>query len=170
MHRLLQYILLFLAVVALQIFLFDNLQLSLYVHPFVYLAFVLLLPMEIKGYLLLLLALLVGATIDLFSGMPAVNTIATVFIAFCRPTVLRLFVGKDVLEDGGIPNVRKLGVGKFLRYAFVLILLHSFVFFVLETMTLTGFGYTALRIGISAVCTTIVVYFCQLLFKSNSSR
>ncbi len=170
MLRFLQYSLLLLTAVALQIFLFDNLQLSLYVHPFVYLAFILLLPMETKPYLLLLLALPTGAAIDLFSGMPAVNTIATVFIAFCRPLTLRLFVGREVVREGGVPNEAKLGSGKFLRYAFTLVGLHGIVFFMLETLTSTGIGYTLLRIGVSAVCTTLVIYFFQLFFTLSPPR
>lgn len=170
MLRFLQYTLLFLTAVALQIFLFDNLQLSLYIHPFIYLAFILLLPMETKGYSLLLLALPTGAVIDLFSGMPAVNTIATVFVAFCRPAVLRLFVGREVVRDGGVPNEAKLGTGKFLRYAFTLILLHGIVFFTLETLTTTGIGYTLLRIGVSTFCTALVIYFFQLLFTLSPPR
>jgi hypothetical protein len=170
MYRFLQYTLLFLMAVALQIFLFDNLQLSLYVHPLIYLVFILLLPMETDPYLLLLLALPTGMVADLFSGMPAMNTIATVFIAFCRPGVLRLFAGREVVQEGGAPNAAKLGAGKFLRYSFTLILLHGILFFSLETLTMTGFGYTLFRIAISAVCTTLAVWFFQLLFSLNPSR
>lgn len=164
MQRILEYILLFVIVVALQVFFFDNLQLSLYIRPFVYLAFLILLPMESKGYLLLLLGLLTGFTMDLFMGTPAVNTIATVFIAFCRPTLLRLFVGKEIIEEGGIPTVRKIGMGKFIRYSLAVILLHSILFFTLETMTTTGIAFTLLRIVASTLCTAIAVFFCQLLF------
>jgi hypothetical protein len=170
MHRFLQYTLLFLTAVALQIFLFDNLQLSLYVHPLIYLAFILLLPMEINPYLLLLLAVPTGMAVDLFSGMPAVGTIATVFVAFCRPAVLRLFVGRELVREGGVPNAAKLGAGKFLRYSFTLILLHSILFFSLETLTMTGIGYTLLRIAVSAACTTLAVWFFQLLFSLNPLR
>lgn len=167
MPNLLRYILLFLAVAALQIFLFDNLQLSLYIHPFVYLAFVLLLPMEIKGYWLLLLAALVGVTMDFFSGVPAVNTIATVAMAFCRPTVLRLFAGKELVGDGGTPDSRRIGTGKFLRYASVCVLIHAVIFFGLETLTVVGILFTLLRIAVSVVCTLITVWLVQLVFSSR---
>jgi hypothetical protein len=168
MPRILQYILLFLVVTALQIFLFDNLQLSLYIHPFVYVAFILLLPMEIKGYLLLLLAAGTGIVMDFFSGAPGVNTIATTAMAFCRPSILRWFVGKDLVGDGGIPNAYKIGRGKFIRYATILIVIHAAVFFTMETLSFSHALFTFLRVLSSVAGSLIVVWVVQLLFVTKA--
>ena len=46
MYRTLQYALLFLVAALLQIFLFNNLSLSVYLNPLVYVVFIALLPME----------------------------------------------------------------------------------------------------------------------------
>jgi len=170
MYRFLHYLLMLLTAVALQVFLFDNLQLSLYIHPLIYIAFLLLLPMETRPFTLLLAGTALGVAVDLLGGMPAVNTIATVFTAFCRPLVLRLFVGREVVREGGEPNASRIGAGKFMRYAFVLILIHGALFFTLETMSLTGIGYTALRVAVSTACTVVVVWFFQLLFTGKTSR
>lgn len=170
MHRFLHYLLMLLTAVALQIFLFDNLQLSLYIHPLIYIAFVLLLPMETRPLVTLLLAAALGLTVDLLGGMPAVGTIATVFTAFCRPAALRLFVGREVVREGGEPNASRIGAGKFMRYATAMILIHGILFFTLETMSLTGIGYTALRIVVSTACTAVAVWFFQLLFSGKTSR
>ena len=164
MHRFIQYAVLFGVSIALQIFLFDNLQLSIYLHPFVYVVFILLLPMEIPGYFLLLLAAVTGITMDFFSGVPGVHTIATVGAAFCRPTLLRLFVGKEIIGDGGIPNVRRIGAGKFFRYALVFVVIHATVFFALETLSTIGILFTGLRIGISTACNLAVIWAVQRLF------
>ena len=170
MCRILEYFILFAVVILLQVFVFDSLQTGRYFTPFVYPAFVILLPMEISGWLLLLLAAATGVTMDVFMGTPALNTIATVFLAFCRPGVLKLFVEKDVLDEGGIPNIARLGTARFIRYSTALLLLFNAVFFVLETMTLTGIGYTLLRIVLSTAASAAVVYFCQLLFVIHKSK
>ena len=47
MHRTLQYAILFIVMVILQIFLFSRIGISVYVHPLVCIAFIVLLPMEI---------------------------------------------------------------------------------------------------------------------------
>ena len=164
MHRFFQYLILFGVLAALQVFLFDNLQLNLYVHPFVYLAFVLLLPMQINGNLLLLLAAATGAAMDFLSGTPGIHTIATTAAAFCRPLLLRLFAGKELIGDGGIPNARRIGGGKFFRYALAFIVVHAVVFFTLETLSVAGILFTLLRAGISVACTLAVVWVVQRLF------
>lgn len=170
MYRFLEYTLLAAIVVILQVFLLNNLYVGIYVSPFIYTAFIILLPMEIRGYVLLLLAAGMGALMDVFMGTPAINTIATVFMAFCRPAVIRLFVTKDVIIDGGTPNIKKLGVSKFVNYALVLIVLHATVFYIFENMAFSAFWANLLRFSVGVASTLGVVYLCQLLFIVNRSK
>ena len=170
MHRTLQYAILFIVMVILQIFLFSRIGISVYVHPLVCIAFIVLLPMEIAPLLLLTLGLLMGVTMDVFMGTAGINTIATLFVAFCRPTLLNLLAGKDEVKDGGIPNVNRLGIKKFIKYASFMVLLHSTVFFIFETLSLHFFYLTLLRILLSSAVTLLLVYFCQRLFSVNRQK
>ena len=107
MYRTLEYTILFVVMALLQVFLFSRIGVSVYIHPLAYVAFIILLPMEIAPLLLLTLGLLMGVTMDVFMGTAGINTIATLFVAFCRPTLLNLLAGKDEVKDGGIPNVNR---------------------------------------------------------------
>ena len=60
MYRTLQYALLFLVAALLQIFLFNNLSLSVYLNPLVYVVFIALLPMETTPIRMLLAGLAMG--------------------------------------------------------------------------------------------------------------
>ena len=77
MYRLLEYGILFFVMVILQVFLFSRIGISIYVNPLVYIAFLILLPMEIAGALLLVLGMVLGMTVDFFMGTAGINTIAT---------------------------------------------------------------------------------------------
>ena len=66
-----------------------------------------------------------------------------------------------------MPNVNRIGLKRFLRYAGVIVLLHGTVFFVLESLTWSFFYLTLLRIICSSVITLLLVYFCQKLFAGN---
>ena len=57
MYRLLEYGILFFVMVILQVFLFSRIGISIYVNPLVYIAFLILLPMEIAGALRLVLGM-----------------------------------------------------------------------------------------------------------------
>lgn len=121
MYRLIEYAILYVVMVILQVFLFSRIGISVYVHPLAYIAFIILLPMSIPGAALLLLATALGMTIDLFMGTAGINTIATLFVAFCRPAALALLFGKDEVKEGGVPNVNRVGLARFLRYAGVMV-------------------------------------------------
>lgn len=74
-------------------------------------------------------------------------------------------MGKDEVKEGGVPNVNRIGLKRFLRYAGVIVLLHGTVFFVLESLTWSFFYLTLLRIICSSVITLLLVYFCQKLLQ-----
>ena len=107
MHRTLQYAILFIVMVILQIFLFSRIGISVYVHPLVCIAFIVLLPMEIAPLALLGLGLLLGVTLDFFMATAGIHTVAALLAAFCRPALLNVLVGKDEVKDGGVPNVNR---------------------------------------------------------------
>ena len=161
MHRTLQYAILFIVMVILQIFLFSRIGISVYVHPLVCIAFIVLLPMEIAPLALLGLGLLLGVTLDFFMATAGIHTV---------PALLNVLVGKDEVKDGGVPNVNRIGAKKFVRYASAMILIHSTAFFLLEALSWGFFYRTALRIALSSAVTLPLVYFCQKLFSVNRQK
>ena len=93
MYRTLPYIGLFAVTVLLQVFLFDNLSVSIYLNPLVYIAFLALLPLDTKPVALLGAGLLLGVVMDYAMGAAGINTIATLLIAFLRPALVNLLFG-----------------------------------------------------------------------------
>ncbi len=170
MQRAIEYAVLFLVMVILQVFLFSRVGFSIYLHPLPYVAFIVLLPMEIVPVALLGLGLLTGLTMDFFMATSGINTISTLFVSFCRPTLLGLLAGKDEVRDGGIPNVNRLGFKKFIRYAGIMSFLLCASFFMLESLSWKYFHITALRIVLSWAVTLLLVYLCQRLFSVNRKK
>lgn len=163
MHRTLIYTGFFIALVLLQAFLFNNINLSVYIYPLVYTAFVLLLPIQTPHVVVLLFGLLTGVAVDAVSGTAGLHTIASLASAFCRPLMLRLSIGKEEANEGGIPNIGRLGTAAFLRYSSVFIFIHCLVFFTFEGLSWEYFYLTLLRIVLSTILTIALVYFAQML-------
>lgn len=163
MYRVLEYAMFFATLLLLQVFLFNNLDLSVYINPLVYVAFVLLLPMELAPVWVLLLGLAIGGATDIMTGMAGLNTIATLFTAFSRRHAMMLTIGKESVGDGGIPCSARIGGGKFVRYASVAVLLHCLIFFTFEALTFRFFHLTLLKTLLSAAVTVALVYFSQFL-------
>lgn len=167
MYRFLQYTLLFLVAALLQIFLFNNLSLSVYLNPLVYVIFIVLLPMETPAFAMLLCGVLMGVTMDWTMGAAGVNTIATVFIAFFRIHLLNFICGKETVHDGGVPSSQRLGDKSFLYYLSLVVLIHNAIFFYMEALSWSHALLTLLRLGISAV---VGIFFCWLIAQLFTRR
>jgi len=87
-NSILRYGLIFILLIMAQVLVFNNIQFSGYVNPYVYIMFILLLPVDIPAWLLLLLSFATGLIIDFFSGTPGMHTSATLTAGFVRPYVL----------------------------------------------------------------------------------
>lgn len=171
MRRWIDYGFVFVVLVLLQIFLFDNLNISIYVYPIIYIGFIIILPMNINSALLLFLGFLTGLVVDFFSGTYGLNTIACVATCFVRPAVLNLTIGKDAARDGGMLLPLSVGRAKWFRYALILVLVHCLVFFFFEAMTFRYIWFTLARTACSVVLTTVLIWFLAYLFpygKQNS--
>ena len=57
-NSLLKYILIYIVLVALQVFIFNNIQLNGFINPYIYVLFILILPFDVRGWWLLVLCAL----------------------------------------------------------------------------------------------------------------
>ncbi len=153
----------FVLLVLVQVFIFNNIQFSGYINPYVYVLFILLLPFETPGWLLLTLAFLLGFSIDILSGTLGMHTAATVFMAFLRPFVLQVFSPRDGYETGTYPRVHYYGFNWFLKYAAILILAHHLVLFYLEIFRFSDFFSTLLRVLLSTVLSLTLIMLSQYI-------
>ena len=156
MERMLTRVAWFLGLVLVQVLLFNNICLFGLATPFVYIYFLLVLDRDIDHNMLMLLAFFLGLVVDVFSNTPGVNAGASVLIAFIRPGILRLFSPRGEYENFE-PGIYTLGVGAFVRYAIILVLLHHTALFFLETFSLVNVGSLLLRILCSALLTMMLV-------------
>ena len=90
MNDILQHIIRFFVLTGIQILVLNNVQISGYINPFVYILFVMLLPPKMPKAIVLILAFMMGFTIDIFSDSYGIHSSATVLLAFLRPKVLAL--------------------------------------------------------------------------------
>ena len=167
MHKIAEYGLIFIVSVLLQVFLFDNLSISVYLNPLVYVAFIALLPLDTPPIVLLLSGLATGVTMDLAMGAAGVNTIATLLIAFARPTLLGLLYPRDDIREGGIPSTGRLGNRVFLNYLIVLVLLHHAVFFSLEALSWMHLVRTLVRIVVSGAVSVAFIWIIARIFTAK---
>ena len=80
----------FFILIAVQVLILDHVNFYGYANPALYLYFILLLPFEVPGWLLLTSAFLMGFGIDSFSNSVGLHSATAVFVAFLRPRAVRI--------------------------------------------------------------------------------
>lgn len=162
-----QLILRFLALVLLQVLVLDNIELHQLVKPVIYPLFILLLPISFPSWMVMLIAMGLGLTIDAFNNTIGIHASACVFMAFCRPLLLKANTPRGGYEQSSVPSVEQFGLTGFLIYAGILILLfHTFFYFV-EAFGFRFISNTILKIIISSFLSLLLILVHQMLFQKR---
>ena len=161
-------ILRFIILILVQVTILDNINFGGYVNPFLYVYFILLLPFEIPGWLLLISAFMMGISIDIFENTMGVNAAATVLMAFFRPVVLGSLSSGKEYEKNSKPSITSYGFTWFFTYSLILIFIHHLTLFYLEVFRFTHFFATLQRVALSTIFTLILVIIIQYIFERPS--
>ncbi len=153
----------FLLLVFLQLFILNNIQFSGFVNPYLYVMFVLLLPFETPGWLILVSSFIMGLTIDIASVTLGYHTMATVFVGYLRIHLLRFIAPHDGYEPGMEPTIESLGFPWFARYTTILVVAHHLVLFWIESFGFDDILPATLRALASSVFTILLIFICQFL-------
>ena len=151
----------FVVLVLLQVLVISHIRLGGYVHPYIYLIFIMLLPFSTPKWQLLVLGFALGLTVDLFMGTPGLHAGATTLMAFCRPFIISLISGNQKFENIPEPNLGQLGGIWFFRYVFCMVLIHHFALFFLES-----FSFRLISVPASIFLIMMILY----IFKSEKKR
>ena len=169
MYRIYPFVILFLTTALLQVYLYDTLSVSIYLDPLVYVAFVLLLPLDIRPVTLLGAGLAMGLAMDFAMGTAGLNTVPTLLIAFVRPYLVAGLYSRDDAREGGIPSPERLGRAVFAKYVVAAVAIHHTVFFALESLSASLLLHTALRIVASGAVTVACVRLIVSVFTAKRS-
>ena len=154
----------FILLVLVQIMLLNNVQFSGLLNPYIYIYFLLVLPVDFSPNGGLILAFVLGLTVDLFSQTLGMHTIASVFLAYGRPFVLRYMAPRDGYEFTRTISIRQMGWLWFLTFTGIMVFLHHFVLFFIETFRMSGLGFTIGKAIGSSLLTLSIIIVIQLLF------
>lgn len=158
-------ILSFIGLILLQVLMLDNISLGGYVHPVVYIIFIMQRPFKTPKNQLLLEGFAMGIAIDVFNGTPGLNAAATVLVAYLRPYVIDMMTRKSELDEKQEPTVEKKGAAWFFVYSLIILIIHNFTFFLLEAFTFKLLGVILLEMLASVPVSALLILLISYLFK-----
>jgi hypothetical protein len=164
MNNFIKYSLAFVVLIVVQLLIFNNIEFSGYVNPYIYVMFILILPVSIPSWLLLVLSFLTGFVIDVFSGTMGVHAFATVMTGFVRPWVLSLNVTAEAAAGPDMsPSSQTSGLRWFFIYTVTLVFIHHITLFYIELFSLRNFFHTLLRVLLSTAFTTFFIILFDII-------
>ena len=158
----------FILYLLLQVTLVRNMVLFDVAFCYVYLAFLILLPFEIRPVLLMIIGFLCGLMVDIFYDSLGIHAAACVLIAFIRPHWTKTVPPRGGYEMGMRPTIKIMGFSWFITFTLPLILIHHAVLFFVEAGGLHLFGFTLIKVISSTILTFLVIVILQYLFYRSS--
>ena len=156
MLTVIQNIIWFIVLVLAQVLALNNIQFLGFINTYIYILFILLLPVRLPRWISLLLAFGLGLTIDAFSNTMGMHAFATVLVAFFRNGVIKLFTS---IEEGNnpTPSFYTFGVGAYVKYVVVMVLLHHSALFILESFSFNHLWIVTFKILLSSLVTILLI-------------
>lgn len=120
----------FVILLAIQILIFNNINLFGYINPYPYLLFILLYPVNGNRSVLLLSSFAIGLLLDMFLNSGGVHASASLILAFVRPSLFKFSFGLSY-EYQTVKIADKLSPER-ITFLFLAVIIHHFVLFLLE--------------------------------------
>lgn len=157
----------FIAYILIQVIFLRNVVLFDRAFCFIYIGFLLYLPVETNRPLLMGLGFLTGFIVDIFYDSLGIHAAACVLIMFVRNPWLNLLTPQGGFDPGVIPSMRLNGLRWFIMYSAPLIVLHHFALFFIEAAGFTMFGFTLTKVLLSSLFTLVAIIIAQVLFYTT---
>lgn len=161
---------LFIVLILLQAILFNHICVFNVAVPFVFILFILRLPMNINTNLLISLAFFTGLSIDIFSDTQGMNALACTILSVVRKPVLSLYIQREDDMPGTEPSIGGIGMGAFLKYSFTASLIYCILIFIIQAFSFFDIKMMFLRILCSSIITFIVIFGIECLISTRSEK
>lgn len=165
----LQFALMFVVLVVTQSVIFNHIALFSVALAFVFIYFIIRLPIALDGSRVIALSFLIGLAIDIFSDTPGMNALASTCVGGARRTMLRLYVPRDEDVNGSQPSIHSLGFGVFAKYVLTMSLLYCVLVFMIEALSFFNPTLLLMRVLASAMLTSVLILAIDSLTDRSTS-
>ena len=137
---------------------------------YLYVAYLLFLPVESNNLMLMVTGFVMGLAVDMFYDSVGLHAFACVFIMYVRNYYLSAITPQGGYDSSATPSIATNGMQWFLVYTIPLVFLHHALAFFVEAGGFDMFWYTLWKVIASTIFTTLVTVIVQYLFPSGRYR
>lgn len=161
---------LFVVMVAAQAVIFNHVILYGVAIPFVFIYFIIKLPVNMTGARVIFWSFIIGTVMDCFQDTPGLCGLACTCLGAVRRPLLRLLIPRDDEIIYAPPSMRTFGAGVFMRYAVIMSLIFCTLVFFIEAFSFFGLKVTLERIVGSTLLTSLLIPAIDSLSRRTQSE
>jgi len=147
-----------------QVLILKNIVLFHSAFCFLYIAYLLLLPVETNPLFLMFMGFVMGFAVDVFYDSLGLHALACVFVMYVRNYWLNLLTPQGGYDTSAVPSLSMNGMQWFVVYAIPIVFLHHAILFFTEAGGFGLFWFTMLKIFVSTLFTVLAILIAQFLF------
>ena len=148
---------------ALQILLFNNINLFGYLNPFPYILFILLYPVNSNKSILLISSFALGILLDMFANSGGIHAMASLVLAYIRPSLFKFAFGLSY-EYQTVKIADKISPER-ITLLLLSIFIHHFILFCFEffriDLVLTILLRTLLNTLFTFIVSLLIIYIIK---------
>ena len=157
MNKITENILRLIVVLALQILVLNNIQYFQLCTPYIYIFFLLSLPVETPRWADIVIGFCVGLLIDMFCNSWGIHAFACTALGYFRYLSIRWFVDNVDRVQGTPSSTNFFSPVAYLKYVVFLVLIHHFCVIALDAFTFHHFWWTILQVLVSSFITISLI-------------
>ncbi len=152
--------------ILVQVFVFNQVPpLHHLITPYIYFLFILWLPFKMGRRNVLILAFLLGFSLDCFTKTYGLHAAPCVLIAYLRPFLINLLISQEGAESNyNEPSIKSMGFTPYFTYVVILTLLHHSFLFFLAALQSGGYFYFILKTLLSSGISLLLILLTELIF------
>lgn len=166
MGVLVKYIIRFAFFILFQVFVLDKIHLHQMITPYIYFLFILWLPFNMNRSMQMLIAFMLGFTLDGFRHHPGFHAAACVLVAYFKPFIINLLIPQEGADNNyEEPSIKSMGgIIPYLVYAGILTFLHNAWLFLLEAWQFGDVWYFFVKTILSTAVCILLLIITELIF------
>lgn len=137
---------------------------------FIYVLFLLQLPIGLSRVLAMTIAFFTGLIVDIFYNTAGINAAASVLIIFLRPSIIKALAPQSGLENVQRITISSVGFSWFSIYALIMVFIHHLILFSIQVFNAQYFWNTLLKILVSTVFTYTTIIVLQYFFYTERRK
>ncbi len=161
------YIILFVILVLVQALLLNHIVLFDNAVCFIFIYFLIKLPLNLSANLVLTLGFLLGLTVDMLSDTPGLNALCCTILASLKRPVFFAYEQHDDQKRNISPSIGSMGFFNFSKYVFSISAIYCLLDFFVEFIEFSDVVGILIKAGVSTVFTFLMILAIDSLVYKN---